>query len=90
MMAPEDFVTEEERLREEREAAYAAEAAEVRRVVQGLGTRCWLPAASQTAPDSPYGLSLPVLTLCRPLLLICHVIRPWQRNMHHTPSASTS
>jgi hypothetical protein len=29
MMAPEDFVGEEERLREEREAAFAAEAAEV-------------------------------------------------------------
>lgn len=30
MMAPEDFVSEEERLREEREAVFAAEAAEVR------------------------------------------------------------
>jgi hypothetical protein len=30
MMAPEDYVSEEERLREEREAVFAAEAAEVR------------------------------------------------------------
>lgn len=34
MMAPEDFVSEEERLRQEREAAFAAEAAEVSEAVR--------------------------------------------------------
>lgn len=34
MMAPEDFASEEERLRQKREAAFAAEAAEVSKAVR--------------------------------------------------------
>lgn len=65
MLAPEDFVTEEERLREEREAAYAAEAAEVR----WAGHRAWVQGvrvyeAKQTPPSG----IMASRCLCRPCL----------------------
>jgi hypothetical protein len=75
MMAPEDFVNEEERLRHDREAAAAAEAEEVRPTLacdsssaaccSCCGARAWpvLPACAVELQHCKLELA-PILTAC--------------------------
>lgn len=71
MMAPEDFVGEEERLREEREAAFAAEAAEVS-CTQLTTTR----HARSTLADAAHG---PWSSCMTSSTLTCASLIPWSR-----------